>query len=80
MPDSAESMPRPPLGSPASPESTGDAGVDTLLRPLAALSGEPPSAHAQVYAGLHEALLEALNTEPAGPASVPMPGTARGAS
>ena len=40
---------------------SGDASVHALLGRLADIPGLPVSGHAEAYAGLHDALLDALN-------------------
>ncbi len=47
-----------------------DPAVSAVLDRLAALRQTPVSEHGEVYAGMHDALLEALNEDVAGPASV----------
>lgn len=47
-----------------------DPAVSAVLDRLAAVRQTPVSEHGEVYAGMHDALLEALNEDVAGPASV----------
>ena len=47
-----------------------DQAVSVVLDRLAALRHTPVSEHGEVYAGMHDALLEALNEDVAGPAGV----------
>ena len=47
-----------------------DPAVSAVLDRLAALRQTPVSEHGEVYAGMHDALLEALNEDVAGPGSV----------
>ena len=47
-----------------------DPDVSAVLDRLAALRQTPVSEHGEVYAGMHDALLEALNEDVAGPGSV----------
>lgn len=47
-----------------------DPAVSAVLDGLSALQQTPVSGHGEVYAGMHDALLEALNEDVAGPASV----------
>ena len=47
-----------------------DPDVSAVLDRLAALRQTPVSEHGEVYAGMHDALLEALNEDVAGPAGV----------
>ncbi|MDF9751658.1 hypothetical protein [Arthrobacter sp. ES3-54] len=47
-----------------------DPAVSAVLDRLAALRQTPVSEHGEVYAGMHDALLEALNEDVAGPAGV----------
>ncbi|MET4097627.1 hypothetical protein [Arthrobacter sp. UYCu712] len=44
----------------------GDSDVDALLGRLGALPGLPVTAHGDVYAGLHDDLMEALNEDVTG--------------
>ncbi|MDQ0756855.1 hypothetical protein [Arthrobacter sp. B3I4] len=48
---------------------TGDAAVDALLVRLDGLPGLPVSAHSEVYEGLHNGLVEALNEDVAAQAT-----------
>jgi hypothetical protein len=63
----------PPLPSePAAQTSTAqnslgqDPAVSSLLERLGALPGRPVAGHGEVYAGLHDELLEALNEDVSG--------------
>ena len=47
-----------------------DPAVSAVLDRLAAVRQTPVSEHGEVYAGMHDALLEALNEDVAGPAGV----------
>ena len=47
-----------------------DPAVSAVLDRLAAVRQAPVSEHGEVYAGMHDALLEALNEDVAGPAGV----------
>ena len=47
-----------------------DPAVSAVLDRLSALQQTPVSGHGEVYAGMHDALLEALNEDVAGPASM----------
>lgn len=47
-----------------------DAAVSAVLDRLEAVRQMPVSGHGEVYAGMHDALLEALNEDVAGPADV----------
>ena len=47
-----------------------DPAVSAVLDRLAAVRQAPVSEHGEVYAGIHDALLEALNEDVAGPAGV----------
>jgi hypothetical protein len=61
------------LSGPAAPEHAAavlDPAVNAVLDRLAAVRQMPVSGHGEVYAGLHDALLEALNEEVAGHAGV----------
>lgn len=49
---------------PAGTSRTGDPAVDSVLVRLEEIPGHPVAEHSQVYAGLHDALLEALNADP----------------
>ncbi|MEC5180971.1 hypothetical protein [Arthrobacter sp. CG_A4] len=44
-----------------------DATVDALLERLGGLPGQPVAVHGEVYAGLHDDLMEALNDDVTGP-------------
>jgi hypothetical protein len=47
-----------------------DPAVSAVLNRLAAVRKAPVSGHGEVYAGMHDALLEALNEDVAGSAGV----------
>ena len=47
-----------------------DPAVNAVLERLTAVPNTPVSGHGEVYAGMHDALLEALNEDVAGPAGV----------
>ena len=47
-----------------------DPAISAVLDRLAAVRQTPVSEHGEVYAGMHDALLEALNEDVAGPAGV----------
>jgi hypothetical protein len=47
-----------------------DPAVSAVLDRLAAVRQTPVSEHGEVYASMHDALLEALNEDVAGPAGV----------
>ncbi|MDM7988841.1 hypothetical protein [Arthrobacter sp. zg-Y877] len=66
-----ESQPAQPW--PQAPATTDDAAVDSLLDVLPPLAAQPVAGHAAVYAGLHDALLTELNTEPNTGHAVPAP-------
>jgi len=54
---------------PATETPTGDAPVDKALGPLADVAGSPVSDHGELYAGIHDSLLEALDAEPGLPSA-----------
>ncbi|MGO4492309.1 hypothetical protein AB4Y86_09485 [Arthrobacter sp. 2YAF22_2] len=60
--------------TPADDAAIDDPAIENLLSRLGSLSGLPVSAHGEVYAGLHDGLVEALNEDVAGqPAGDPRP-------
>ncbi|UVJ40996.1 hypothetical protein [Arthrobacter sp. CJ23] len=70
-PETAAAPPRPqwpgrdtlPGDSPGVP--TGDPAVDAVLRRLDGIPDTPVAEHSGLYAGIHDALREALDAEPA---------------
>ncbi len=54
---------------PATATPTGDAPVDKALGLLADVAGSPVSDHGELYAGIHDSLLEALDAEPGLPSA-----------
>lgn len=54
---------------PADTTPTGDALVDRALGLLADVAGSPVSGHGELYAGIHDSLLEALDAEPGLPSA-----------
>ncbi|MCT9871672.1 hypothetical protein [Paenarthrobacter aurescens] len=79
--------PEPESPEPESPEvqwpeltnPTGDQLVDRALGLLGSVPGSPVSEHGELYAGIHDSLLEALDAEPGLPA-IPKPNGSEGDS
>lgn len=59
---------RPAVQWPDAPSPTGDALVDRALGLLDDVAESPVGNHGELYAGIHDALLEALDAEPGLPA------------
>ncbi|MDR6989475.1 hypothetical protein J2Y66_003990 [Paenarthrobacter nitroguajacolicus] len=75
VPESPESA-RPEVQWPDAPTPTGDPLVDGALGVLDEVPSTPVADHGDLYAALHDSLLEALDAEPglpAGPKSIPRP-------
>ncbi|MFK4639683.1 hypothetical protein [Paenarthrobacter histidinolovorans] len=64
---------------PDHPEATGDALVDRALGLLEGVREAPVAEHGELYAGIHDSLLAALDAEPGLPAA-PRPITPEGDS
>jgi hypothetical protein len=61
------SLPSEPAAQTSAQNSLGqDPAVSSLLERLGALPGRPVAGHGEVYAGLHDELLEALNEDVSG--------------
>ncbi|MFF2244062.1 hypothetical protein ACFVTM_07750 [Arthrobacter sp. NPDC058130] len=52
------------------PQQVQDPAVSAVLNRLAAVQQAPVSGHGEVYAGMHDALLEALNEDVAAPSGL----------
>jgi hypothetical protein len=59
---------RPAVQWPEAPSPTGDPLVDRALGLMDGVAGSPVPHHGELYAGVHDALLEALDAEPGLPA------------
>ncbi|WP_309074276.1 hypothetical protein [Paenarthrobacter sp.] len=59
---------RPAVQWPDAASPTGDSLVDRALVPLSDVANAPVPGHGELYAGVHDALLEALDAEPGLPA------------
>lgn len=68
----AQQLPADPSGHAAQEQQTQalDPAVNAVLDRLAAVRNTPVSGHGEVYAGMHDALLEALNEDVASHAAV----------
>ncbi|MBT2588117.1 hypothetical protein [Arthrobacter sp. ISL-95] len=67
---------RPAVQWPDAPSATGDPLVDRALSLLDGVAESPVPEHGELYAAVHDGLLEALNAEPglpATPESIPRP-------
>ena len=56
---------------PGVPEVTHDSAVDRALGFLAGIPGAPVADHVDIYAAVHDSLLEALDAEPGLPPAAP---------